>query len=321
MANGFPFFAKRIVQLRQAPNFHDYAYILNNSGVQIAKELQAGATAPPDLQKAIREKFSVKSDCKKANFHVKNQEAVNLNIFIRGKGANGGVQINKQTGKKGLLRVLVIFQDTTQDSREIEIPILLLEEHAESYLSDHSLEELDIQKLLSFAINAAAVEIMVKAFGPMLYRAIEAGQESFVRELLTNGHDANELAEYEWTPLLIACAQGYPRIVEMLLDAGANPDIANINRITPLMYTARYGNTKICELLLEFRAALDKQDVYGMTVLMVASSNSHLPIIELLLDAGADQTVTTREGLTALDFAHKYGHGQIAKRLRQAQDQ
>ena len=71
----------------------------------------------------------------------------------------------------------------------------------------------------------------------------------------------NEQTEGGWTALLYAAAQGYPRILRLLLDAGANPDIGNLLGMTPLIYGARYGNLEVCSVLLEYGANIDAQDI------------------------------------------------------------
>ena len=202
-------------------------------------------------------------------------------------------------------------------SQQIEIPIGRIQTHAEKYLSTHADgPDTVLEKVLSHAINETVIQTIVEDFGPVLQRAVWAGLEDQVKELVKQDIDVNERAERGWTALLYASAQGYPRIVRLLLDAGANPDVGNVHRITPLMYGALYGNLGVCKLLLEHGANPDLQDARGSTALTVATFNGHTDIVDVLLQAGANTTLKDHDGMTALDIAHNHKQGKIAKLLR-----
>lgn len=316
--------AKRIAQLKEAHNSHDYSYHLISSGRKIAEETNIDPTASPqEIQKTIQEAYSVES--RTSSFRGKLQEEIQLEFYSKDgdqenqSPENRGVKIKKQKGKKDLLCVLVSFDDPEKESQEIEIPIVLIETHAEEYLSTHTDDaDLELDKIIPYALNKTIIQTVAKDVGPSLHRAVEAGLEDRVVELLQEDVNVNEQAEAGWTALLYASANGYPRIGQLLLDAGANPDIGNVHRITPLMYGARYGNLEICRLLLEYGANTDLQDVYGFTALMVATAGGHADIVDMLLKAGADIAIKNCDDLTALDIAHKHRQGKIAKRLRTA---
>ena len=106
------------------------------------------------------------------------------------------------------------------------------------------------------------------------------------------------------------------RFDKLLLEKGANPDLANLKAITPLMYAARYGNLEITKLLLDYRPALNLQEVYGETAVAVAVMNNHESIVRLLISKGAKIDTKNKLGLTPLDIAHKCGYGKIARILR-----
>ena len=52
-------------------------------------------------------------------------------------------------------------------------------------------------------------------------------------------------------PLLLACANGNPAALELLLKAGANPNSTNANGTTALMIAAASGNSDAVKLLLD----------------------------------------------------------------------
>ena len=316
-------YAKRIAAFKKAHDTHDYAYFLIDHGDKLVEEFGILTKAAPEaIQKTMQEKLSVESSAE-FRFRSHLMEEIQCKFYFKDGNKdnqvpeNRGIRINKRQGKKGVLRVLIMPDKPDEESREIEISTSLVETNAEKYLSTHTEEaDLTIRKLFSYALNQAVIQAMMQQAGPMLQRVVEAGQEDKVEELLKQDIDVNERAEAGWTALLYASAQGYPRIARLLLDAGANPDMGNLQGITPLMYGARYGNIEVCRLLLEFGANPDLQDVYGITALMTATRLGYIDIAEMFLKAGASTTIKDHNAMTALDFAHKYNQGKIAKIIR-----
>lgn len=317
-------YAKCIARLKEAHNSHDYSYFLINKSSKAIEEMGiSGKSSPKEVQKVMQEKFYVKSSTDSLEFRTEVMEEIKLKGYAKDgvksnrSPENRGIRIQKDTGNKNLLRVRAIAKDPKDGNKEMEIPINLVERYAEGYLANHTDEnELTIMNAFSYAINQAVIKTMMEKAGPLLYRLTMAGLEDNVKGILKQNVDVNERAEYGWTALLSASAQGYPRILRLLLEAGGNPDIGNVNGITPLMYGARYGNLEIIKILLEYGANIDLQDTYGMTALIVASRDGHLNVVDKLLKAGANSTLKDLNGMTALDIAYKNKHGKIAKRLR-----
>ena len=218
-----------------------------------------------------------------------------------------------------MLQVQVLFVGPALEKREMQIPVDLAEKYGEEYLASLPQEQaVTFQKVISFALNQSVIKIMMDEVGPLLNRAAYMVKADVVTELIAQGAEINEKAEFGWTALLAAAAQGYPKIVRLLLDAGAKPDIGNVHGITPLMYGARYGNSDICRILMEYGADLDVQDTTGMSALIVATRDGHKSIVELLLKAGANPNLKTYQGMTALDFAYACKQGKIAKEIKKA---
>jgi len=319
-------YAKRIAQFKEIHDSHDYSYLLIDQGDKTAQNLEIPmAAAPQAIQKAMQRRFSVDDTADPAHFHVQQEEETQIAFYPKDGDPhnesleNRGVRIQKHQGKRGLLRVLVIPENSKATPREMEISIALVEAHAEEYLSSHSDDtDLTFKTIFSYAINQTVIKAMVSQAEPLLHRAVERAQEKQVKELLEQNVDVNERAEAGWTALLYASAQGYPRIARLLLEAGANPDIGNVHNITPLMYSARYGNEEVCKLLIDYGAGLNLQDVYGETALMVAARTGHPKIAKLLITAGAEIGIRNRQAQSALDLAHLCKQGAIAKLLRRS---
>jgi hypothetical protein len=316
----------RLEFLRKYHNTDDYDHIVANDGPKILEKLDISTKdSPQSLQKALQEKLSAKYTGE-FGFHVKQEEGMQIERYYKdgnkdNKSPNNyGIKIHKSHGKKGLLRVLVIPAESGEESLGMEIPIGIIEKNAEQFISTHTdSADLTFRKILSYAINQTVIQEMAQQEGPLLLSVVEAGQEERVKELLLKQDvDVNERAEGGWTALLYASAQGYPRILCLLLDAGANPDMANLLGITPLIYSARYGNLDVCKILLEHGADTDLRDMDGQTALMIAAARGQINVVKMLLKAGANIAIKDRYSMTALDIAQNRKQGEIAKLIRRA---
>mmetsp|Transcript_22024 Transcript_22024/g.43714 ORF Transcript_22024/g.43714 Transcript_22024/m.43714 type:complete len:170 (+) Transcript_22024:152-661(+) len=142
------------------------------------------------------------------------------------------------------------------------------------------------------------------------------GHRSIVELLL----EANARVDVGEGPLLRACSNaGYrrdPKIVNLLLDAGANPnDQEKTGRQwTPLMYSSAQGDAEVVQLLLGAQASVDVQSwanvsqmllAGGHTALMLACRFNQAPIVRMLLDAGASVNLKDENGLSVLDHVYE----------------
>ncbi|MEU6991627.1 ankyrin repeat domain-containing protein [Streptomyces sp. NPDC046465] len=85
--------------------------------------------------------------------------------------------------------------------------------------------------------------------------ASERGHVAYVREVLrVTDTDADHVNDLGWTALLEAVILGdggraHQEIVELLLAAGATPDLADRDGVTPLAHAEQRGFAEIAELL------------------------------------------------------------------------
>lgn len=317
-------YAKRIARFKEIHDSHDYSYFLIDCGEKMVGDLDVDVKAAPQLiQETIQKKFTANPSAEAVNFTVQTLDKFQFQFYSKDGDTenqafeNLGVRIQKDKGNGNYIKVLVVLKDVEREPIEINVLTKVVEKYAEEYFSAHQdHDSLRSSEFVSYAINQAVIQHMVEQAGPPLHRAVETGDEKQVAELLKQDIDVNERAEYGWTALLYASAQGYPKILRLLLDAGANPDIGNVHGVTSLMFGARYGNSDVCKILIEYGANTDLQDTYGMTALIAATKIGSADVVELLLRAGANRTIKDCNRMAALDYAYKGKQGNIAKCLR-----
>ncbi|XP_014663141.1 PREDICTED: putative ankyrin repeat protein RF_0381 [Priapulus caudatus] len=167
---------------------------------------------------------------------------------------------------------------------------------------------LNIMRLLLEAGAVPNVAHTKSGETPLMYAAW-VGEEAMVQMLLSHGADANATDSYGWTSLHIAVCSGRLDIVRLLLEAGADPSVADTESgMTPLMMAVRKGNEAAVQMLLSHGADPNAADSQGQTSLYYAAtsvyfeaSSGRLNIMRLLLEAGADPNAAdTKSGRTPL---------------------
>ena len=89
-------------------------------------------------------------------------------------------------------------------------------------------------------------------------------------------------------PLVVACFQGYTEVVQLLIDAGADPD-------SPF----------------EIDVAGEQVKQWGHP-LWLAANRGHYEVVKLLLDRGANPNTAVYASGNAVCWAYQYGHKRIA---------
>ena len=110
--------------------------------------------------------------------------------------------------------------------------------------------------------------------------------------------------------MVYAAARGATRIVEMLLDAGVDPNARYRSDLTALMWAAGHPDDTVADaglrtvkLLLSRGAKVDLVDDRGRSALMIAAGLGHGAITQALLEAGADRALRDKTGKSAADLA------------------
>jgi ankyrin repeat protein len=74
--------------------------------------------------------------------------------------------------------------------------------------------------------------------------------------------------------------------LEILLNAGADPNAMDQSGWTALMYVARYGGPELARMLLEFGADPNAMNKAQQTALEIASEHSHHDVADVLDSVG-----------------------------------
>ena len=205
--------------------------------------------------------------------------------------------------------------------------------------------------ILRLTIDANADTRLTNRFGgTALIPAAERGHVEIVQELLTRTNvDVNHINNLGWTALLEAIILGnggerHQQIVQLLVDHGANINIADKEGVTPLEHArargfreielilvqasrardmelitaAKRGDAGAVRALLAQGASVHAQDENGVTALIAAAYRNDLEIADLLIQAGADVNTQDHTQQSAYLIATSEGYPDLLKRTLQA---
>ncbi|KAJ5835080.1 hypothetical protein N7447_001106 [Penicillium robsamsonii] len=142
----------------------------------------------------------------------------------------------------------------------------------------------------------------------LVFAAVENGHLAVVQVLIEAGYALNDKQSVYWhkQPLHAAVLQGNTKLVEYLLDGGAEP---SPQEEPPLMSAAKNGDLEMVKLLLE-RGADPNKRFCGSMALSCAAGHGHVEIVEVLLDHGADPDPDMVQGWLSTLY-HVAIHGQL----------
>ena len=135
-----------------------------------------------------------------------------------------------------------------------------------------------------------------------------------IRLLARDPQLVNAYSEDGFHPLGLACYFGHLELAKYLIKAGApiNSPSRNGLKATPIQSAAAAGHDKVVTMLLEYGANPNVREQGGYTPLHAAAQNGDEEMIRILLFGGADLTIASNNGKTALDLALNAGHEKAA---------
>ena len=144
--------------------------------------------------------------------------------------------------------------------------------------------------------------------------AAREGHDKVVQLLVKNKASVNALTEEtNETALTLACAGGFPDVVNTLVLAGADIEAG---MTTPLMEAAQEGHAQIVNYLIQKSANVNAEtENQGDTPLILACENGHTECADILLSSGAHLEHTAENGTSSLHKAARQGHRDTVKFL------
>ena len=147
----------------------------------------------------------------------------------------------------------------------------------------------------------------------LLFKAIRLGHFNVVKFLIDVGVNIESKNEHEDTLLMWATTFGHYNIIALLIEKGAN---INEGVWTPLMLASINSRLKIVQFLIDKGADIEVKDDYeGRTALKLAITHNRFDIVKILVENKAD---IEDEYVT---FAYRINNLNIADYLQEKTDE
>ena len=143
--------------------------------------------------------------------------------------------------------------------------------------------------------------------------------------LLEAGADPNMTNLNGETPLIAAIRTScYHDVLHLLLENGAEPNKRTKYGDTPLHFAAwniNYVSISLVKVLIQAGADPNIANILGRTPLHGAARHGRIEVVKLMMDSGADKNKTDEEGKTPLEIASENGHLNIVNILTDKEPQ
>ncbi|MBK8821081.1 MAG: ankyrin repeat domain-containing protein [Anaerolineales bacterium] len=159
-----------------------------------------------------------------------------------------------------------------------------------------------------------------KAGSLNIFEAAATGKTNqIVRHLARDPMLVNAYACDGFQPLGLACFFGHYNTAEYLIKAGAQINTPSHNSfgVAPIQSAASAGHVKIVMLLLNNNANPNVRENNGLTPLHAAAQNGNAQMIRSLLFNGADLTIRSHSGKMPIDMALDVGNAEAAALLKE----
>lgn len=174
-----------------------------------------------------------------------------------------------------------------------------------------------VQKFFELIKAGADVNIKNSYGEPLLIKAMRWDQESLAHYILEKKPDLNATDRNGQTALRAALEMKDWRMVDSLIDSGANVSIQDKEGISPLHCAASHClNLKVLEKMLSSPTVkMDLKDNKGWTPLMIAIKHGNEDGAKLFISKGANLSIKNPDGESVLTMAVKRGYSDIIQSL------
>lgn len=149
------------------------------------------------------------------------------------------------------------------------------------------------------------------SYTPLMIAAQEENEK--LAELLLQADIKLDIRnKYGETAIMLASYHGLTEMVRQLYIKGAQ---INHDGWSPMLYAATNGHHRVIQLLLNGGAEVNAPSDNGTTPIMMAARGNHFDAVTLLLDNGADPKIKNENGENALHWAQKHNHRKLAELL------
>ncbi|XP_071086287.1 serine/threonine-protein phosphatase 6 regulatory ankyrin repeat subunit A-like [Haliotis cracherodii] len=148
-----------------------------------------------------------------------------------------------------------------------------------------------------------------------LHHACLAGDLKRVTTILSDGHDINARGMLKRTPVMLAAWKGHRKVLDFLLDKGADVGIVDGRHDSILHLACVGGGVEIVKPILSYttRVDINEKGNYGKTPIMNAAWTRHTDVLQLLVSKGADLSSADDGGDSILHWACVGGHAEMVK--------
>ncbi|KAK0725920.1 ankyrin repeat-containing domain protein [Lasiosphaeris hirsuta] len=172
-----------------------------------------------------------------------------------------------------------------------------------------------VQILLDHGANPNAFSAKINP-GTALQAACVVGNTDIVKILIAKGAHPDYGAGDFSNPLVGATSNGHGEIVELLLQARANPNVfGGRDGSTPLVNACLTLQSKYIDLLVRYGAVVDQKDPDEDTPLIVSALVGDNECVKVLLNYRADINLGGKHHGSALHAAASRGHVETCKLL------